>query len=381
MLVLGTGALFFWGALGRSVELPEKSPYLDLGLATLFAIWVVGLIIAQRGPSIPALFWMLTVLILSYGWIAVLNAETTHVWGRGFQPAEYTFGISWLPMSKDQASSQETMIHISALFAGLLVVVDLTRSRRLRRQLLAWLVLCGMAVAMAGIFQKASGTEMMWNYDKPLTSRNFFATFDYHGNAATFLNLCWPVAFLLWLRAITRGSNPFMTAVWAAAAAFTFGAIFANTSKVGHVLGILLALAMLISYRRDIGEAFRDRRVMLSAVVAILLLLGAGAYLFSLSADVSLARWATIDQSATIRMTAYQICWRDIVPNAGLTGFGPGSFPTVFAYFLAAADEGGTSFWYRAHQDYFQSIIEWGIYRNRVVGNAARRRPISKRTE
>ena len=381
MLVLGTGALFFWGALGRSVELPEKSPYLDLGLATLFAIWVVGLIIAQRGPSIPALFWMLTVLILSYGWIAVLNAETTHVWGRGFQPAEYTFGISWLPMSKDQASSQETMIHISALFAGLLVVVDLTRSRRLRRQLLAWLVLCGMAVAMAGIFQKASGTEMMWNYDKPLTSRNFFATFDYHGNAATFLNLCWPVAFLLWLRAITRGSNPFMTAVWAAAAAFTFGAIFANTSKVGHVLGILLALAMLISYRRDIGEAFRDRRVMLSAV--------GRHFVVARRRGLPLQPKRRRQSRAMGHDRSERHHQDDSLPDL-LEGHRPKrrshglwtrQLPNRLRLFPRRRGRRRNLILVSGASGLLPKHYRVGIYRNRVVGNAARRRPISKRTE
>lgn len=359
--MVGVGALFLWGVLGRAVGLPERSPYLDLGLGALFLVWLLGLAAARRMPAIPFLCWLFVLLILGYGWLMVANAQTTHEWDRGFLPAEYTLDFKFGPRSKDQESSRLAMIHWSAIFAGMLVVVDLARSRRLRRQLLGWLAIAGLAVAVAGIFQKASGTEMMWNLSKPQTARTFFAAFDYHGNAATLLNLCWPVAFLLWIRAVLRGGNPFAVALWSTASLFTFGALFANTSKAGHVMAVVLGLIMLIAFRKELREmAEGSRAIMFSAILAVVLMLGAGYYFFSLSSDVSFSRWFNLEESAASRLLAYRICWNDIVPKAGIWGYGPGTFPTTFAYFLAAAGEGGLYFWYRAHQDYLQLLIEWG---------------------
>lgn len=360
-LVLGVAALFLWGTLGRRVELPEQSPWLDAGLGVLFAIWVLGLVTAQRAPAIPWLFGLLVLGILGYGWISVFNAEWTHVWGRGFHPAVHTLGISWLPGSKDQDASRSAMIHFTAIFGGVLVVVDLARSRRLRRQLLGWLALTGLAVAMAGVYQKASGTVMLWNYDKPIEAKTFFAAFDYHGNSATFLNLCWPASFLLWLRALSSEERaPLRLALWSCSTLFTLAAVFANTSKVGHVMAVVIVVILLIAYRSQIRSAFSGRAVGSTAVVGVILVVAAGALFISLSAEISLGRWEAFDQSAEARLDSYKTCWEGILPNSGITGYGPGTFHTAFVDFQASGEEAAISFTYRAHQDYLQLMIEWG---------------------
>jgi len=58
----------------------------------------------------------------------------------------------------------------------------------------------------------------------------------------------------------------------------------------------------------------------------------------------------------------------EMVPAAGLMGFGPGTFAVVFPTYQRTHDFGGrefpsfwvTGFWQHAHQDYLQTLIEWG---------------------
>lgn len=413
------GALFAWGALGRQVVFPERSPWLDLGLGVLFALWIVGLAISQRRPAVPALVFVLVFAILGLGWISVLNAKWTHSWspedresrsytsfsasevlltarapaelrenlkkvtGTQFSPSVRTMGVDGLPRSIDQDSSRTTMIHLSAIFAGMLVVIDLARSRRLRRQLLGWLALAGLAVAMAGVFQKASGTDVMWNHHKPVPTKTFFAAFGYHGSAATFLNLCWPAAALLWLRALSDGGAPFRVTIWACCTLLTVAAAFANTSKVGHVLTVALMLVMLIAYRKEIGSIFSSQRAGGTVVVGVALAVAAGAMFLSFSAEVSLTRWLDFETSANSRLTIYEICWK-YVSEFGLFGYGPGTFPTAFAYMQAGEGILPTHFTYRAHEDYLQLAMEWGyagagLWLVLLIGALCRRNPPDRR--
>ena len=57
-----------------------------------------------------------------------------------------------------------------------------------------------------------------------------------------------------------------------------------------------------------------------------------------------------------------------MLPDAGVMGFGPGTFRVVFPDYQRLHDFGGrtvpefwtTHFWPHAHQDYLQTLIEWG---------------------
>ena len=60
--------------------------------------------------------------------------------------------------------------------------------------------------------------------------------------------------------------------------------------------------------------------------------------------------------------------YRQMLPDAGVMGFGPGTFRSVFPAYQKAYDFGGRafpSFWkeglfQHAHQDYLETLIEWG---------------------
>jgi O-antigen ligase len=59
-----------------------------------------------------------------------------------------------------------------------------------------------------------------------------------------------------------------------------------------------------------------------------------------------------------------------MLPDAGVMGFGPGSFRAIFAEYQREHDFGDrqypdcwkTGLWQEAHQDYLQTVIEWGFF-------------------
>ena len=228
----------------------------DWALLGIAGVWCLRPILSRREPRIRPFLLVLLVLILVYGWISVGNAKFDHDWDTQFRPADSSWGLSWLYGTLDREKSLATMLHLSAMVAGFIVVTDLSGSRTNRHGLMVAVALAGATVAMIGIFQKAAGSEtMLFADDLILTNRHFFAAYRYHGNAATLLNFCWPVAAALFLRTKMRDSGPLEEAVWGTAAVFTTAAVLVNTSKMGQVLLAICLPFFLFAYRRSIFSA------------------------------------------------------------------------------------------------------------------------------
>ncbi len=362
-LLAGIALLTGYAVLAYGLTTPETLQVFDLGLAGLTFAWGLSLAIERRRPGIPPLFWILPVLILIYGWVSVGNGKYVHSWegGGAFYEAKGTWGLGWLFGSVDRPRSLEAMAHLTVLFGGFFMLADLCRSRRNRRWLLGIVALAGLTVALAGIFQKASGTDKMLFFDGPLPERHFFAAYRYHGNAATLLSFAWPVAGMLFLRARIRGQGPFAITLWGAAVFFTLGAVFVNTSKMGQVLGVAMVPVWLLLYRRSIMGLVRlhPRPAMAGAVLG-----GLGALMLAalagLTFSASVSRWADFGASYEARMETYRTCLR-ILPKSGFWGLGPGVFATVFPYYVGDEGRALDFFWDTAHEDYLQTAIEWGF--------------------
>jgi len=78
--------------------------------------------------------------------------------------------------------------------------------------------------------------------------------------------------------------------------------------------------------------------------------------------DLSWEKWSRIENELTVRNTrllAYGVCLK-MIPDAGWWGYGPGTFQTAFPFYTH--DLGGdiAGRWIYAHQDYLQTMIEWG---------------------
>lgn len=184
------------------------------------------------------------------------------------------------------------MKHLTILVFGGWMISDLCRDRRNRQTLLFALVITGLAFSLVGIFQKAAGSRSLLFSEKeyPGDVMTFFASYRYHGNAATLLNYCWPLAAALLLADFLKKEKYWRIAVLACATLFTLSALFINTSKFGHATTPFLLLVFVVLYFRPLKKVTRGvphRRVMLvvAGTVLVALMMALAAISFSDSVE------------------------------------------------------------------------------------------------
>ena len=130
----------------------------------------------------------------------------------------------------------------------------------------------------------------------------------------------------------------------------------------------MLAIAILTA-RKNIG---RIRRLELRNVVLVVVV-GAVA-LWSVTRvsqlDRSLQRWdqaeKTMSQDARWLVDKAALA---AIPAAGWSGFGPGTFSVVFPAFNQLDSRAGGD-WLFLHNDYLQTLMEWGWVGGALYGNA-----------
>jgi hypothetical protein len=329
-----------------------------LGLAAS-AVWLVELAVRRSLPSVPRLTLYAAAALLLMGWLVWFNAHSMHdtdYWE--FVPLEPL--VSWLPGSVDVGASQYMMMRVTALIGMFLLTCDVARHRTWARALMMTICVAGAGFALFGVYQKISGDPWrIWpSWPPPV---NAFSTFWYHGNAAAFLNMVWPIMVGLAHANFRQNGNHLLRAVWIAFAAVTMLGLLLNVSKAGHfMLALLLTgyAAMAVCGLPGTVRTQGWRRPLLWSVLLISALSGAVAWL---DWDESLARWASylardkMDSRAEVAV----LCM-PLVQKAGLFGFGPGTFDAVFQHHAAEVGWLNGIRWKFAHNDYLQTVIEWG---------------------
>jgi O-antigen ligase len=294
------------------------------------------------------------VLLLVLGVMQTLNPKylydpVTH----GMTPLPtYRLG---LPGTMDQQTSLMAIIHWGALALAFLTLTDLLRHRDLRWFLQTAMAITAVGLAVFGIAQKIQGAVIV-----PFTSKQsstFFGTYVYHAHAAAFLNLCWPSALALAIRAL-YGDRPFSRAIWINGFLLIFVALFINISKFGHLAALPgLALAFLMM-RKGIPSGAAKASPIIWAVIAVVVL-GAMTALALPLVGRSIGRWDEVMRSGFGgRPLLFEIAL-NMIRQYPLWGTGPGSFHLVFPYFSAEYRLEGR--FTHAHQDYLQTLVEWGI--------------------
>lgn len=266
--------------------------------------------------------------------------------------------------SVDYPISAAWMIRGALLLGIILFVSDLSQSNRWLLRLWYAIGLVGGSIAFLGLLQKATGAQMIfWQPPHPneyLRVSTFFATYFYHGNAGAYLNLVWPLSAGLVIRAFGSGSHPWMRAMWTSVFLITMAAVLANTSRMSQLIAVLLLIAICVQFRPFLlGKLSGGKSVALAGALAVGLAFIAFARASHFEQAVS--RWKL--QSEHIpndaRWQASRVAVRAL-PDAGLFGFGPGTFRVVFpTYSIGSANEApGT--WRFLHEDYLQILLEWG---------------------
>jgi hypothetical protein len=339
-------------------------------LGMMSCSWLVSALIKGGGGRLKAegsAFWSWTLfglgaLLLAMGWGMALNAHA-------MVDADYgvllplTSPLPAAPGSADYALSIAWMRRATALLLGIWVITDLVQDLRWLLRICWAIGLAGGSIALLGLLQKATGAEMIfWQSLEPgePAVKTFFATYYYHGNAGAFLNLALPAILGLAFRYITRPSNPGVRALWVTLSLIMIVAVISDTSRMGQFIAASITLALLVVFA---GKLFRRVRHLELKTVAVAALVGAAALWAVTQAshlDLSLQRWDKL-QSSWERDGRWLVDRAAIaaLPATGPAGFGPGAFSIVFPYFNKL-DERAQGNWLFLHNDYLQTLMEWG---------------------
>jgi hypothetical protein len=266
--------------------------------------------------------------------------------------------------SVDYAISAAWMIRGALLLGTILFVSDLSQSNRWLLRLWHVIGLVVASIALLGLLQKATGAQMIfWRTPPPpeLWVSTFFASYYYHGNAGAFLNLVWPLSAGLVIRAFSKRSHPGMRASWISIFILTMAAVLANTSRMAQLVAAILLVAICVQFGPALVRKLSgtEKSVALAGALAILLALVALAQATHL--EQPLKRWQAESQRipGDARWRASRVAM-GALPDAGLFGFGPGTFRVVFPTYNIGSANQAPGTWRFLHEDYLQTVLEWG---------------------
>ena len=266
--------------------------------------------------------------------------------------------------SVDYVISADWLIRCTLLLGAVLFVADLSQSDRWLLRLWYAIVIVGASIGFLGLLQKATGAQMIfWQPPPPpeVWVTTFFATYYYHGNAGAFLNLVWPLSLGLVIRSFGKRSHPGLRPVWIVSFMITIAAVLANTSRMAQLVAVLLLTAVSVQFGpallRRLSRAQKSAAV--AGALAVVLALVAVAQASHL--EQPLNRWRA--QSGRIpidyRWQAWSVALKAL-PNAGFFGSGAGTLRVVFPSYKIAAKNDVPGSWRFLHQDYLQTVLEWG---------------------
>lgn len=385
-------ALFYapWDSGGTSASAIRN---LDWILGAMFVLWLVSRIARSREreagseeqgarsggrraesenlgknwkrPSLRAVSLLLAPcsLLLLLGWGMALNAHAVFDDDYSiFLPL--TSPLPGAPGTVDYFLSVATMWRATTLLGCIWVMAALARDPKWLLRIWWAIGLAGGSIALLGLVQKATGAEMIFwqQLDRGEPAVNtFFATYYYHGNAGAYLNLALPAVLGLAFRYVTRPANSVARALWLTLSVLMIVAVASDTSRMGQFIAALIVLALLILAS---GRIFHGVRRMGWITALTALVVGAAALWAIVQTshlDQSLGRWEQF-QSTWSRDARWLVDRLAIkaLPEAGPLGFGPGTFSAVFPHFQIGAEEQAQGSWLFLHNDYLQTLLEWG---------------------
>jgi O-antigen ligase len=340
---------------------PWTLDVLNAGLGIASALWLLTCLLRRAWPSVHPVAAVAGLALLAQGWFMVANARFEYD-SLQLQFVPLAQPLSGGAGSLHRALSIEMTLRISALLGALGLACDMARHREWRQRLVLTLALTGTSIALLGLLQRlTNATAVFWGPEE--MGKTFFATYRNHTNAGAFLNLTWPIVAGFLAVSLFQSAAGWRRVAWAGAVVLCLSAIVVNSSRAAAALGLLLALAWA---GWAAWQFLRGRLPSIPPAVAVvsgIILIGLVASVAALAGvDTSLRRWKRFGAEVTDqnpRLLATQVCL-DMVPQAGWFGFGPGTFETTFPYFTQRFGNQMRGRWLQAHEDYLQTLIEWG---------------------
>ncbi len=339
-------------------------PWFTGALLVTSGLWLVGLVLRMRRTTAHWGFCCATFYLLAHGWLLVANA------GYRYDRAQLQFVevkpllAAWLPGAIDTAMALPMMLRITGLLGVAWMAADAARHAQWRRNLFWTGVVGSTLLIVYGFCQRVSPVPLLFWEQKDL-EHNLFATYYYHGNASAFMNLLLPFAFGAAVYGFHQKQRPILRAFGVAALFLNVAAAVAIASKAGQIVTALLLVALVLAYRRELLPSAENKRTArrptfwLTTTLVVLLCVGGLAF----TSDTAQRRWQEVprllEPDHNARLLAYRACLR-MLPDAGLWGIGADNFRVAFPHYTYGLPEEIMGLWEYAHEDYLQTVIEWG---------------------
>lgn len=339
---------------------PWTLPILNGVLYTVLGGWLLGCALRRQPPRIHRLLLGCVAWLGLQGWWMTLNSGW--IYDDRFQAHARTAWLPAWPGSVNYAASLPAMTGVAALLGVICLVADLARRPVWRRRLLLTMAMVGISIAALGVAQKLTGAPgIFWQAEGHAPT--FFGPYRYHANAGAFLNLIWPLVLLFLGRSLRDRRARRQSVAWAAGLAIVAAAILTNTSRASGFIAVCLLAAWggFHALRRLRGRSEDANPTAVAGVTLALIALILGVIALG-GLDATLRRWQYFDQEFSWRnprLLAARVCV-EMLPASGWLGFGPGAFKTAFPFFNRDTTAATNGVWLQAHQDYLQTLVEWG---------------------
>ncbi|MFY9989143.1 MAG: hypothetical protein WAK31_30595 [Chthoniobacterales bacterium] len=342
---------------------PETKVWLAEGLCGLGPLFIVSLIVRRRCPRVNWLSIVLTFGILGYGWLMTWNARLV------YDPRLFYFHpgsppVPWLPGTVDQQTSATQMLLITGLMCAFWVAADLSAHERWRSRFWLALSLTGVSIVVLGLAQRlTSAPGIFWRTDLDC-GPSFFATYRYHANAGAFINIVLPLVAARCVASFRRESGELARPFWFLAMVAVLVSAFVNVSRAASVITLCLFILFAGHQLYEIVQSRRSQRKGLIVILSAFAIIAVAVLVWVVGFGAAYQRWAdprwgNIANDA--RFTAYDVIEHQMLPVAGWWGLGPATFHLLFPFFTIGYGQRVWGYWEYSHQDYLQTLIEWGI--------------------
>jgi hypothetical protein len=341
-------------------RIPDRTLMWPLACLVVIAF---GTIAWARVPLRP-FPWMLilpALALLAAGWCSFSNPRAI------FDPETWEFGRlpkynPALPSTVDAFITREEMLSITSVLAWLVAIRIYCTSSSRRIRVWTILVVTSALLAGIGIVEKLADVSLFFPAEKLKGRTTNFASFYYHGNAGSFLLILIPLACARALAALRKREPGWIIGVFIGCALILSAAAMINVSKAAQVLTAVLLLICVIAYGWPILRQASGRSTLNLVLSSVLAIGGFALVIYFATHSQSAARWAEVlrfKDLAEYRLIVDKAAI-SAAPDAGRWGFGPGTFHAIFPAYTREVVSNIPGFWRNAHNDYLQTLLEWG---------------------
>jgi len=337
---------------------PWAKESLAWALLALAPIFVGGLLQRHRWPRVPVPVMATTLLLLSQGWLMTWNA-----WQKFDEPT-FTFALipQWLPGwpgNVDSSWCGQAMLMISGLAVALWIVCDLSAHPTWRRRFAWTIALVGTSIAVLGLLQRATDAKEIFWGNANIAGGTFFATYRYHANAGAFINLVLPFVALALIWTFREGTRGIGRTFWPLALLLVGASAFVNISRAAMSISALILMVLAVwQFGSLLQKKQKHWSVAWGIPIAIVLAVVSLSWAFGLQRTFN--KWTSGDLLANQRLVVYETILTEMLPGTGNFGTGAGTFQITFPFYTQAVSEKIPGIWKYAHQDYLQTLLEWG---------------------